>query len=186
MLHPVDNAPPTLDALPDWELREDNLYSSIDGGVTDTNDATYGESNVNSDDEGLGVTYSLPIDERHNYSKEYLEIMLSHLLGGRVAEKLVMNELTTGAGNDIERATDLARKMVCEWGMSEKLGPLAYGKNEEELFLGREVTKHTDYSEKTAQEMVALHKLCKQINKTLSLFRIGYPFLKTPAQIVDQ
>jgi cell division protease FtsH len=69
----------------------------------------------------------------------------------RAAEKLVFNSFTTGAGNDIERATNLARKMVCEWGMSEKLGPLAYGKNEEELFLGREVTKHNEYSEKTAQ-----------------------------------
>ena len=70
---------------------------------------------------------------------------------GRVAEKLVMNELTTGAGNDIERATELARKMVCEWGMSEKLGPVTFGKKEEEIFLGREIAKHRDYSEKTAQ-----------------------------------
>jgi cell division protease FtsH len=103
----------------------------------------------------LGVTYSLPIDERHNYSKEYLEILLSHLLGGRVAEKLVMNELTTGAGNDIERATDLARKMVCEWGMSEKLGPITFGKKEEEIFLGREIAQHRDFSENTAQEIDA-------------------------------
>jgi cell division protease FtsH len=103
----------------------------------------------------LGVTYSLPIDERHNYSKEYLEIMLTHLLGGRVAEKLVMNELTTGAGSDIERATDLARKMVCEWGMSEKLGPITFGKKEEEIFLGREIAQHRDFSENTAQEIDA-------------------------------
>jgi cell division protease FtsH len=101
----------------------------------------------------LGVTSYLPIDERHNYSKEYLEILLCHLLGGRVAERLVMNQLTTGAGNDIERATDLARKMVCEWGMSEKLGPITFGKKEEEIFLGREIAQHRDFSENTAQEI---------------------------------
>ncbi|MEJ2636143.1 MAG: ATP-dependent zinc metalloprotease FtsH [Calditrichia bacterium] len=101
----------------------------------------------------LGVTSYLPIDERHNYSKEYLEIRLCHLLGGRVAEKLVMNQLTTGAGNDIERATDLARKMVCDWGMSEKLGPVTFGKKDEEIFLGREIAQHRDFSEKTAQEI---------------------------------
>ncbi len=101
----------------------------------------------------LGVTSYLPIDERHNYSKEYLETMLCHLLGGRVAEKLVMKQLTTGAGNDLERATELARKMVCEWGMSEKIGPVTFGKKEEEIFLGREIATHRDYSEKTAQEI---------------------------------
>ncbi len=99
----------------------------------------------------LGVTTTLPIDEKHNYSKTYCEYLLCHLMGGRTAEKLVMNEFTTGAGSDIERATELARKMVCEWGMSEKLGPLTFGKKEEEIFLGREIAKHRDYSEKTAQ-----------------------------------
>jgi cell division protease FtsH len=99
----------------------------------------------------LGTTTTLPIDEKHNYSKTYCEALMCHLLGGRAAEKLVMNELTTGAGNDIERATELARKMVCEWGMSEKLGPVTFGKKEEEIFLGREISKHRDYSEKTAQ-----------------------------------
>lgn len=99
----------------------------------------------------LGVTTTLPMDEKHNYSKTYCESMLCHLLGGRAAEKLVMNELTTGAGNDIERATELARKMVCEWGMSDKLGPLTFGKKDEEIFLGREIAQHRDYSEKTAQ-----------------------------------
>ncbi|MCG8604877.1 ATP-dependent zinc metalloprotease FtsH [bacterium] len=99
----------------------------------------------------LGVTTTLPMDEKHNYSKTYCESMLRHLLGGRAAEKLVMNELTTGAGNDIERATELARKMVCEWGMSEKMGPLTFGKKDEEIFLGREIAQHRDYSEKTAQ-----------------------------------
>jgi cell division protease FtsH len=101
----------------------------------------------------LGLTHFLPIDEKHNYSKKYLDAVLTHLLGGRAAELLVFNEQTTGAGNDIERATEIARKMVCEWGMSEKLGPLTFGKKEEEIFLGREITQHRDYSEKTAVEI---------------------------------
>ncbi len=98
----------------------------------------------------LGVTTYLPIDEKHTYSKEYLEAMIAYALGGRAAEKLIFNELTTGAGNDIERATGLARKMVCEWGMSERLGPLAYGAKEEEIFLGREITRTKNFSEETA------------------------------------
>jgi cell division protease FtsH len=98
----------------------------------------------------LGVTTYLPIDEKHTYSKEYLEAMITYALGGRAAEKLIFNALTTGAGNDIERATNLARKMVCEWGMSEKLGPLSYGTKEEEIFLGREITRSKNYSENTA------------------------------------
>jgi len=98
----------------------------------------------------LGVTTYLPIDEKHTYSREYLEAMITYALGGRAAEKLVFHQFTTGAGNDIERATELARKMVCEWGMSEKLGPLAYGAKEEELFLGREITKTRNFSENTA------------------------------------
>lgn len=101
----------------------------------------------------LGVTHYLPMDEKHTYSYEYIEAKICTLMGGRAAEKLIFNALTTGAGNDIERATELARKMVCEWGMSEELGPLAYGKNEEELFLGREVTKQQNYSEMTAQKI---------------------------------
>jgi cell division protease FtsH len=101
----------------------------------------------------LGVTSYLPIDEKHNYSREYLRSMLAQLLGGRAAEKLVFNQFTTGAGNDIERATDIARKMVCEWGMSEKLGPVTFGKKEEEIFLGREIAQHRDYSESTAMEI---------------------------------
>jgi len=99
----------------------------------------------------LGVTTSLPIDEKHNYSKSYCEGMLVHLLGGRAAEQLVMKELTTGAGNDIERATGLARKMVCEWGMSDKVGPLTFGKKDEEIFLGREISRAQEYSGKTAE-----------------------------------
>jgi cell division protease FtsH len=98
----------------------------------------------------LGLTTYLPIDEKHTYSKGYLETMVTYALGGRAAEKLVFNELTTGAGNDIERATEIARKMVCEWGMSDKLGPLAYGQKDEEIFLGRQITRHKNYSEHTA------------------------------------
>jgi cell division protease FtsH len=98
----------------------------------------------------LGVTTYLPIDEKHTYSKEYLEAMIAYALGGRAAEKLIFNRFTTGAGNDIERATGLAHKMVCEWGMSELLGPLAYGAKEEEIFLGREITRTKNYSESTA------------------------------------
>lgn len=101
----------------------------------------------------LGVTSYLPIDEKHTYSKEYLEAMITYALGGRAAEKLIFNHYTTGAGNDIEKASSIARKMVCEWGMSDRLGPLAYGAKEEEIFLGREIQKHRDYSEKTAIEI---------------------------------
>ena len=101
----------------------------------------------------LGVTSYLPIDEKHNYSKSYLESMLAQLLGGRAAEKNVFDQFTTGAGNDIERATEIARKMVCEWGMSDKLGPVTFGKKEEEIFLGREIAQHRDYSENTARDI---------------------------------
>ncbi len=98
----------------------------------------------------LGITSFLPIDEKHNYTKSYCEILLTHLLGGRAAESIVLKQLSTGAGNDIEHATELARKMVCEWGMSEKLGPVTFGKKSEEIFLGREIAQHRDYSENTA------------------------------------
>jgi cell division protease FtsH len=101
----------------------------------------------------LGVTSYLPIDEKHNYAKTYLKSMLAQLLGGRAAEKIVFNQFTTGAGNDIERATEIARKMVCEWGMSDILGPVTFGKKEEEIFLGREISQHRDYSESTAQQI---------------------------------
>lgn len=101
----------------------------------------------------LGVTTYLPVDEKHTYSKDYLEAMITYALGGRAAEKIIFNRFTTGAGNDIEKSTNIARKMVCEWGMSEILGPLSYGTKEEEIFLGREITKHKDYSEQTAQDI---------------------------------
>lgn len=97
----------------------------------------------------LGVTTYLPIDEKHTYSKPYLEAMIAYAMGGRAAEMLIFQQLTTGAGNDIERATSLARKMVCEWGMSA-LGPLTFGAKQEEIFLGREISQHRDYSEQTA------------------------------------
>ncbi len=98
----------------------------------------------------LGLTTYLPIDEKHTYSKPYLEAMIAYALGGRVAEMLVFGELTTGAGNDIERSTEIARKMVCEWGISDKLGPLTYGQKDEEIFLGRQIARHKNYSEETA------------------------------------
>src|SRR5437867_306047 len=101
----------------------------------------------------LGMTMQLPTDDRHNYSKEFLYNTLAILLGGRVAEELVLHHITTGAGNDIERATDLARKMVCEWGMSERLGPLTFGKKAEEIFLGREIATRRDFSEQVALEI---------------------------------
>jgi cell division protease FtsH len=97
----------------------------------------------------LGVTMQLPIDDRHNYYKNYLETEIAILMGGRIAEEIFLNQMSTGAGNDIERATDMARKMVCEWGMSD-LGPLTFGKKEEQIFLGREIAQHRDYSEDTA------------------------------------
>jgi cell division protease FtsH len=99
----------------------------------------------------LGLTQQLPIDEKHTYPKDYLLNNIAMMMGGRAAEELVLNHQTTGAGNDIERATEIARKMVCEWGMSEKLGPLAFGKKEEQIFLGREFAQHRDYSEDTAR-----------------------------------
>jgi cell division protease FtsH len=97
----------------------------------------------------LGLTQQLPIDDKHSYNKVYLEAQLAILMGGRIAEEIFMKQVTTGAGNDIERATDMARKMVCEWGMSE-LGPLSFGKREEQIFLGREIAQHRDFSEATA------------------------------------
>jgi cell division protease FtsH len=103
----------------------------------------------------LGLTQQLPVDEKHTYPRRYLENSISILLGGRAAEELVLKDFTTGAGNDIERATNLARKMVCEWGMSDKMGPLSYGKKEEQIFLGREFATHKDYSEETAKNIDA-------------------------------
>src|SRR3990167_583401 len=98
----------------------------------------------------LGLTQQLPERDKYMQSRKYTEDLISILMGGRVAEELIFGELTTGAGNDFERATDISRKMVCEWGMSEKMGPLTFGKKEEQIFLGREIAQHQDYSESTA------------------------------------
>jgi cell division protease FtsH len=97
----------------------------------------------------LGVTMQLPIDDKHNYTRDYLETEIAIMMGGRIAEEMFLNQMSTGAGNDIERATEMARKMVCEFGMSA-LGPLTFGKKEEQIFLGREIAQHRDYSEATA------------------------------------
>jgi cell division protease FtsH len=101
----------------------------------------------------LGVTLQLPTADRYSYDREHLLNNIAILLGGRAAEEIALHHMTTGAGNDLERATLLARKMVTEWGMSEKLGPLTYGKKEEQIFLGREIAQHRDYSEHTAIEI---------------------------------
>ncbi len=102
----------------------------------------------------LGLTMQLPIDDKHTYRREYLETRLAILMGGRVAEELFLNSMTTGAGNDIERASDLARKMVCEFGMSS-MGPITFGRKEEQIFLGREISQHRDFSEETARQIDA-------------------------------
>ena len=108
----------------------------------------------------LGVTQQLPVDDKHNYSRDYLEDQIAILLGGRIAEELTQDDITTGAGNDFDRATTLARKMVCEWGMSEAIGPLALGKKEQQIFLGRDFSRHTVHSPSTRsridQEMTAI------------------------------
>ncbi len=99
----------------------------------------------------LGLTMQLPEEDQYNYSQDYMNTMITILLSGRIAEKLVLGSVTTGASNDLERATVLARRMVCEWGMSPELGPLTFGKKEEQIFLGREIAQHQDFSENTAE-----------------------------------
>ena len=101
----------------------------------------------------LGVTMQLPIEDKHSYSRESLLARIAVLMGGRAAEDIIFNTFTTGAGNDIEQATEMARKMVCEWGMSDKMGPLSFGKKDEQIFLGREMATHKNYSEATAVEI---------------------------------
>ena len=98
----------------------------------------------------LGVTMQLPVDDKHNYTRDYLNDWIAILLGGRIAEEITFGSMTTGAGNDLERSTEMARKMVCEYGMSDAMGPLTFGKKEEQIFLGREIAQHQDYSEDTA------------------------------------
>ncbi|MCK5539553.1 MAG: cell division protein FtsH, partial [Deltaproteobacteria bacterium] len=126
----------------------------------------------------LGLTQQLPIDERHTYNKDYLINNIIVLMGGRAAEEIALNQITTGAGNDIERATKMARKMVCEWGMG-KMGPVSFGKKEEHIFLGREMAQSRDFSESTAIEIddeikeivrdayVKAHKLVSENRKSL-------------------
>jgi len=134
----------------------------------------------------LGLTQQLPLDDKHTYTKEYLLNNICILMGGRISEEIALNTQTTGASNDIERATEIARKMICEYGMNEKLGPLSFGKKEEEIFLGREISQHRDYSEETAQKIdqevnnlidVSYKKTHKIIsnNLTLSLIHISEP-----------
>jgi cell division protease FtsH len=101
----------------------------------------------------LGMTMQLPIEDKHSYSRESLLNRIAVLMGGRAAEEIIFNTMTTGAGNDIERATDIARKMVCEWGMSTRLGPVSFGKKDEQVFLGRDMATHKNYSEATAVEI---------------------------------
>src|SRR6185503_13024710 len=101
----------------------------------------------------LGVRMLLSMDDKHNYSRDYLMDQIAILLGGRIAEQITTGGLTTGAGNDLERVTEISRCMVCEWGMSETLGPLTFGKREEQIFLGREIAKTQDYSEETAVQI---------------------------------
>jgi len=101
----------------------------------------------------LGVTMQLPIEDKHSYTKESLLDRIAVLMGGRAAEEIIFSTMTTGAGNDIERATEIARKMVCEWGMSDKLGPVSFGKKDEQIFLGREMAMHKNFSEATAVEI---------------------------------
>ncbi len=143
----------------------------------------------------LGLTMQLPIDEKYTHSKDFLENTICILFGGRVAERLIFNEITTGAGNDLERATTLARKMVCEWGMSDELGPLTYGKKEEQIFLGREIAQHRDFSEDTAKKideavknivMEARDRVTKLLNENLDILKaIAQELLEKETIILD-
>ncbi len=137
----------------------------------------------------LGITHYLPMDEKHTYSREYITTQITTLLGGRAAELIIFNKLTTGAGNDIERATELARKMVCEWGMSDELGPLSYGKNEEEIFLGREITKKQNYSEMTAQKIDTEIKniVSKAMDEAMTILKDNIDLLhKLSAELLER
>ena len=131
----------------------------------------------------LGLTMQLPIDEKYTHSKGYLKNSICILFGGRIAEKIIFNEITTGAGNDLERATALARKMVCEWGMSDELGPLTYGKKEEQIFLGREIAQHRDFSEETARQIdLAVKEIIMEAsNKVTEMLKENRDILKRMA-----
>ena len=136
----------------------------------------------------LGLTQQLPLNEKHTYPKEHLLNNIAILMGGRAAEKIVLDTETTGAGNDIERASEMARKMVCDFGMSEELGPLSFGKKDEQIFLGRELSQHRDYGEDTAKKidkevrrivMEAYDKTCGLINDNLdTMHNMAYALLE--------
>jgi cell division protease FtsH len=128
----------------------------------------------------LGVTMQLPEDDKHTVTKDYLETQLAILMGGRIAEEIFLKQLTTGAGNDIERATELARKMVCEYGMS-RLGPLTFGKKEEQIFLGREIAQHRDFSEETARQIDAEVR-----NLADEAYRSAYKILDTHQDVMHR
>ncbi|MEI8172834.1 MAG: ATP-dependent zinc metalloprotease FtsH [Deltaproteobacteria bacterium] len=130
----------------------------------------------------LGVTQQLPVDEKHTYPKQYLLNNITILLGGRAAEELILKDFTTGSGNDIERATNITRKMVCEWGMSDEMGPLSYGKKEEQIFLGREfASPHKDYSEATAE------RIDKEISRIVSeRYEIAKRLLSDHVDVLDR
>jgi cell division protease FtsH len=132
----------------------------------------------------LGMTMQLPTDDRYSYSKVFLYNNLAILMGGRVAEELVLNQITTGAGNDLERATELARKMVCEWGMSDELGPLTFGKKDEEIFLGREIATRRDYSEEIALKIDSEVKrlVTENYERTKRMLRENMASLKALAE----
>ena len=132
----------------------------------------------------LGVTHFLPMDERHTYTREYCRGILVRMMGGRAAEEVVFGEITTGAGNDIEQATNLARKMVCEWGMSEELGPLTYGRKEEMVFLGKELGHERNYSEATQQKIDAVIKglVENAYMKAVTILRENEPTLQALAK----
>jgi cell division protease FtsH len=118
----------------------------------------------------LGLTMQLPTDDKYTHSKSFLKNTICILYGGRIAEKIIFDEITTGAGNDIERASGLARKMVCEWGMSDDLGALTYGKKEEQIFLGREIGQNRDFSEDTARKIdLAVRKFIDEAMDTVTI-----------------
>jgi cell division protease FtsH len=128
----------------------------------------------------LGLTMQLPIDDKHTYTKTYLEGTLTVLMGGRTAEEIFLGHITTGAGNDIERATDIARKMVCDWGMSS-LGPLSFGKKEEAIFLGREIAQHRDFSEDTAVHIdQEVHRM------VTSAYNNAYSLLENNKEVLER
>jgi cell division protease FtsH len=132
----------------------------------------------------LGLTMQLPTDDRYTFPREFLYNNIAILMGGRAAEEIVLNRITTGAGNDIERATDLARKMVCEWGMSEKMGPLTFGKKDEEIFLGREISTRRDYSESTAIDIdnEVKHLVMENYDRAKNILRENIKALRAIAE----